>query len=325
MEALITDIQRFSVDDGPGIRTTVFFKGCNLGCAWCHNPECIDLLPELQFFRDCCTACGQCVPACPAGARAISPKNDRLEYDRSLCTACGGCAAVCPSGAVSVAGRSITADELLAELEKDRPFYETSGGGVTFSGGEPLLQAGFLAGMLDRCRAAGLSTAVDTAGAVAWQTLESIARRTDLVLYDLKAATAQLHQAVTGMDNRLILANLNRLTEGGFNVRVRVPLIPGVNDSGGELDSIIALLTRLAPSLGAEPLACHDYGRSKYAALDRGYSLAPGLSSATTPASLAAAHPGLFRLDFQDPPSNRPEKATPVRPSALPGSGSGGA
>lgn len=249
----LTDVQRFSTDDGPGIRTTVFFKGCNLHCAWCHNPETQLSYPQIMYYANKCTHCGACTRAC--------------KYHLQDCEACGECVDACPNDARQLSGRVYTVDELFAELKKDALFYQTSGGGITCSGGECLLQIDFLAEILRRCKEAGISTAVDTAGAVDFAHFERILPYTDLFLYDVKAADAHVHNTYTGVDNALILDNLQKLIARGARVWVRIPVIGGVNDSITEMQAINARLQAYGGVERVELLPYHKLGEHKYEAL----------------------------------------------------------
>lgn len=254
MTAQIFDIIRTSTVDGPGIRTAVFFKGCNLACRWCHNPE--SQHRENELFLDCrkCIGCGSCARVCTRS--------------RTECTACGACAAACPTGARTLCGRAWTVGELLAEVERDLPYYATTGGGVTCSGGECMLQSEFLCAFLAACREKGIHTAVDTAGHLPWSAFLAVMPYTDLFLYDVKAADPALHRAGTGVENDVILDNLRRLCEAGAEVIVRVPVIGGFNADPAEQAAIAALLSPL-PLRGIELLPYHAMGEHKYAALGR--------------------------------------------------------
>ena len=265
----ISNIQRFSLDDGPGIRSTVFFKGCNLRCAWCHNPECIVSGPSLQLAAASCVACGRCVEACLQGVHTITPDGAHL-VDRSLCKACGKCVYQCRRTGLQLIGKQYEPEELLKQILKDRKYYESSGGGVTFSGGEPMLQPEYLAEMLRLCRKAGLHTAVDTAGCVPYRHFEQVLPWADLFLYDIKLWSSDRHRAATGVPNELILENLRRLTDDGADVFIRTPVIPTYNDDPEELGQIARFLADLP---GREHvkliqlLPYHNYGVGKYEAL----------------------------------------------------------
>ena len=228
MKAIIFDIERNSFVDGPGIRTTVFFKGCNLKCAWCHNPESQSFKPQMMFYRDKCTGCGKCKEKCP----------NNLEK----CDLCGNCTIYCPAEARRVCGKEYTPDEVLAEVIKDKAFYDNSGGGVTFSGGECMLQIDFLLEILKKCKQNGISTAVDTAGHIPFESFEKILPYTDMFLYDFKIFDSQKHKKYIGVGNELILENLAKLLNMGAKVYIRIPVIEGVNDSIEEMQQIKAFL-----------------------------------------------------------------------------------
>ena len=237
------NIQRCSVHDGPGIRTTVFLKGCPLSCSWCHNPEGIDEAPVLMINADRCLTCGACSEACPVEKGGAVPAGQL--WDRSACTHCGSCVEACPADARELAGREYGVDELVDELERDRVFFDTSGGGVTFSGGEPLAQAGFLSECLRECRRRGLHTIVDTCGLAPRDTVLEVAQRADLLLYDLKHMDPIRHRSETGVDNRLIFDNLRALSESDVEIWIRIPLIPGFNDDAANIEATGAFLEGL--------------------------------------------------------------------------------
>ena len=255
MKGMLFDIQRASVVDGPGFRTAVFFKGCNLRCAWCHNPESQSSAPQLLFYQDRCTHCGQCVRACPHGLKA--------------CDLCGRCAEACPQEARSLCGAEYTAEEVMKKIRPDRLFYQTSGGGVTFSGGECLLQPSFLKALLCACKKEKIHTAVDTAGAVAWERFEEILPETDLFLYDVKSMDSRRHREYTGAGNEQILENLSRLLRIGKRVWVRVPVIPGVNDTPEEMRQLRAFLLCNGYPEKVELLPYHRMGEMKWRALGK--------------------------------------------------------
>jgi len=210
-KGLITNVQRFSIHDGPGIRTTVFLKGCPLRCFWCHNPETQRAEPELEFFPDRCIGCQECVRRCPEGAQAV--EDGRRVYRRARCRGCGRCAETCYAEALVLAGRWWTAEELLEELLRDKPFYDQSGGGVTLSGGEPLLQARFSERVLQLCQEAGVHTAIETCALGQWDRLAGLLRWTDLVMADIKLPDDAAHRAATGTPVRPILENIRRMVE----------------------------------------------------------------------------------------------------------------
>jgi len=264
----VFDIQHYAVHDGPGIRTIVFLKGCPLRCPWCCNPESHEARLELRHVADRCLVCGRCVASCPAGAIRIEA--GRHAIDRSACPACGApCAAACPESALERVGSEMTVAEVVARVDADRDFYRNSGGGVTFSGGEPLAQPEFLAAAARACRERGLHTAIETSGCAAEPTFRSIAPLVDLFLFDVKVVDRQRHEALTGADNSLILANLAHLasTRPG-DVIVRLPIIPGCTDDQTNLDAVAALMRDLGlMRLELEPY--HPFGSGKYEALGR--------------------------------------------------------
>ena len=241
--AIVFDVQRFSVHDGPGIRTVVFFKGCTLRCRWCQNPESIEPSPELAYYEDrCLRGCEACVPSCPE--KALRPsREDRVDFDR--CTACGKCIGECPADALRIVGRSVTPGELLAEVARDRPFFAASDGGITVSGGEPVLQAEFLSAFLPLCKEAGLHRALETAGNYAFRRLEPLLPLVDLVLYDLKLADGPAHLRATGSDGGRVRANLSELVSRKVPLQVRMPVVPGINDGAGDVCAAAEALTAL--------------------------------------------------------------------------------
>lgn len=240
--ALVFDIQRFSLHDGPGIRTLVFFKGCPLRCKWCQNPEGLFPYPEIAFYGQFCIGCRQCQEVCPEGAITFEGE-ERIIRDR--CTRCGACAEVCYAEALRVAGKRYTPQELLEEALKDEPFYRTSGGGVTVSGGEPTMQPDMLQAFLRLCKEHGLHTAIETCGHTTWETLERMLPHLDLVLYDVKAVDGQLHEELTGQDNARILGNLRHLVDHGIETVPRIPLIPTMNATDENLSETAAFLSDL--------------------------------------------------------------------------------
>lgn len=272
-KAVIFNIQKFCVHDGPGIRTTVFFKGCPLSCGWCHNPESQKFEPELLVQPEKCGGCGLCQSHCPHGAATAGG------FLADRCTACGGCTDWCPGDARAVAGREYGMEELLAEIEKDAPFYEQSGGGVTLSGGEALCQIDFVERLVRACSQKGIHVAVDTCGQVPYEHFARVLDYTGLFLYDLKLADSARHERHTGRDNSLILANLKRLCDSGARVHLRLPLIEGVNADDTDIEGVMAA----AKPLGIRTIALlpyHDIGRAKYQRLGREY---PALSAASPP------------------------------------------
>ncbi len=266
------NIQRFSTEDGPGIRTTAFLKGCPLRCAWCHNPEGLSPLPDLVWYDVRCVGARECMTTCPEGALTLTPEG--LRINRARCTLCGACAEACPAAALEVIGRSWDPAELVQELLKDQVFFETSGGGVTFSGGEPMMQADFLGQVLPRCQTSGLRVCLDTCGAVSWPRYEELMSWVDLVLFDLKLMDAERHKAATGVTNRAILDNARRLAGLGVPMWIRTPVIPGYT---ADRDNILAIAGFIREALPAverwDLLAYTNLGRPKYHRLDRRYAL----------------------------------------------------
>jgi pyruvate formate lyase activating enzyme len=258
---LIFDIQKYSIHDGPGIRTTVFFKGCPLTCWWCHNPESRGVEPFVHYSPERCVGTGACVSACPEGTLTLTPEG--LLRDADLCCGHGACVDACPTEALRWVGQRYTVPWLMRELEKDRLFYEESGGGITFSGGEPLFQWEFLVDALDACGERGLHRAVDTTGSTAPDVLAEVARRTDLFLYDLKTLDPELHKRTTGVLLEPVLENLRWLVESGARVRVRFPLVPGIND-GANIDALGEFLSGLTGVEAVDLLPFHASARDKH-------------------------------------------------------------
>ena len=267
---LVFSIERFAIHDGPGIRVAVFLKGCPLRCLWCHSPESQSTTAELLIKSDRCIVCGSCVPAC--GVEAITEAEHGFETHRDRCDACGTCADICPTGARSIAGRSIDVPTLMREIQKDRVFLDRSSGGVTFSGGEPLLQPAFVAEALAACKAAGLHTAIETSGFASDAAID-VAAGADLILFDLKLHDDDRHRAATGVSNRIILRNFaNLAARRRASMRVRIPLVPGVNDD----DENLAALGRVIAAAGVtvvDVLPYHTAGIAKYRRLERPYGL----------------------------------------------------
>ena len=260
--AVIFDIQRYSVHDGPGIRTVVFFKGCPLQCRWCQNPEALRRSPELGFFPDRCIDSRSCEGACPEGAILAGVKR----IDRDRCTVCGECVETCYAEALEMIGVEIEEDDLIQEVLRDRSFYEDSGGGVTLSGGEPLLQVDFVEGFCSRCRDEGLSVVIETCGAVPFDSFRRVLPVVDLFLYDVKAIEPSSHATWTGSDNELILSNLEKLARSGVPVIPRIPIIPGHTAVASNLKRIAAHLRGRFPEVHVLPY--HSWGESKRDRID---------------------------------------------------------
>ncbi len=268
---IIFDIKRYAIHDGPGIRTTVFFKGCPLRCSWCHNPESYVLEPQPAMRRARCRLCRRCIEICPQSA--ISLTDGKLVTDTEKCTVCGECAEVCSAGAREVIGRDVSAGEVLGELEKDVIFYDESGGGATFSGGEPLMQPDFLAECLTACRGRGIGTVVDTTLYAQWEVVERIAENTDLFLCDLKHMDPAEHLRMTGVDNDRILANIRRLADGGKEMIIRMPLIGGFNDDEANIEATGSFIAGLGGVDRLELLTCNTHGFEKAARLSGDYEM----------------------------------------------------
>jgi len=293
---LVFNIQRYSIRDGPGIRTTVFLKGCPMACSWCHNPESQSPEPEISVVESRCIRCGACWEACPQrgedgdGANTGRP----VVPDEGVCTRCGACVEACPTGAREMIGRRMAVDEVLEAVLRDRIFYDDSGGGVTFSGGEPLSQPAFLRELLEASRRERLHTAVDTCGHAPRDELLAAAIHTDLFLYDLKLVDDERHRRYTGVSNALILENLEALGRSHKNIRLRIPIVPGVNDDAENLRAAARLAASLPGVRQVDLLPYHDLGRHKAARGERDettppVAAAPGGDPATAAVDLAAA------------------------------------
>jgi pyruvate formate lyase activating enzyme len=266
---VITEIQRYSIKDGPGIRTTVFMKGCTLQCEWCSNPECLSQHPELLFNRRRCVHCGDCVEAC--SKRAISMDNEVLVIDRNICDACGECISCCPEDVLEIVGNHFNVDELVAEVMKDIVFYQVSGGGITFSGGEPLLQSEFVRDAVRGLKENGIHIVVDTAGNVPWENFAEVLPYTDLLLYDIKFVDGGKHKRFTGVENRLILANARRIAQHKIPMIVRLIILPGLNDSDQEIASRLEFIKELPNVDQVDLLPYHKLGLAKYERLGKVY------------------------------------------------------
>ena len=267
--ANIINIARFCIDDGPGIRTTVFLKGCPLRCAWCHNPESQAEYPEILWDADRCTHCGICAARCKSGAHSI--RDGRHHFDPALCQHCGACAEQCPAGALELAGRRVSTDEVLAEVQKDAVFYNASGGGVTVSGGEPLAQPAFTAELLRLCREARIHTAIETSGFASEDAWKQVLPFCDLVLFDIKETDEERHAGYTGAPLAPILRNLRHVDEAGVPILLRAPIIPGWNDREKHLAALRELKNSLRSCKGLQIMPYHSMGTHKYEKLQRAY------------------------------------------------------
>jgi pyruvate formate lyase activating enzyme len=268
----IFNIQRFSVQDGPGIRTTIFMKGCPLACPWCSNPESQQSHPELAHVDSLCDGCGRCLPVC--GPKAISLEGEGVRVDQKLCDGCGRCVEACAPGALKTYGREISVEEALQEIEKDAPYYRNSKGGVTASGGEPLRQPRFVTALFERCRAAGIHTALDTCGYATREALGSVLEHTDLVLYDLKLIDDAVHTKILETSNHPILENARFAVGSGVPLIIRIPLVPGITEHDANIGAMVRFVEELGEGVTAiHVLPYHRFGLDKYPMLDREYQL----------------------------------------------------
>ena len=271
---VVSDFQRFSIHDGPGIRTIVFLKGCPLHCLWCQNPENIRSAPQLLYIAANCIRCGTCVDVCPNHCLTATPDAGIvLDRERCVLPECGQCQRVCYANALTVCGRYLSVSEVMEEVELDREFYDRSGGGVTFSGGEPFAQPRFVAELAREAKNRGLHTAVETCGQADWQAMVPGLRHMDLVLFDIKHMDAAVHKELTGSTNTRILANLRAIDAMGIPTRLRLPLIPGRNDSPDNLRQTAALAAELKHLVALDILPYHRMGEPKWRQLGLDYAL----------------------------------------------------
>lgn len=269
LSADIFAIKRYALHDGPNIRTTIFFKGCPLACWWCHNPEGIDFLPKMLFLAEKCVGCGECIAHCPK--KALSMTQEGIRRAEESCTSCGACAEICPALAHEATGRSVSITEIVAEVIKDLAFFDQSAGGITCSGGEPLSQPESLLALLKAFGRLGIHRAVDTSGFARVETLLEVARHCELFLYDIKHMDSTIHTRFTGVANDLILSNLQALSDNGHAIRVRIPLIMGVNDDEKNIRATGAFAARCKGVQGIDILPYHPSATAKYRKLGEVY------------------------------------------------------
>lgn len=268
MDGMITEIERFALNDGPGIRTTVFFKGCNLNCAWCHNPETISATKQLHYYAERCIGCFKCVDICPVGAQ--KKVNSCHMYCPELCVHCGRCAEICFAGAMSMSGSVMSVEDVMAEIIQDKPYYLSSGGGVTLSGGEVCCQAAFAERLTDACHEQGIPVGIESNLSLPWKKIEPLIGKIDLVMCDIKIADSAEHRKWVGAGNEAILDNIMKLCELGKPFIVRTPMIPGVTDSNENVAAIASFLNQADRNnnmIYYELLNFNPLGESKYRSL----------------------------------------------------------
>lgn len=282
MDAMISDIQKFSLQDGPGIRTTVFFKGCNMHCVWCHNPETFSMKQDLMFYSSKCIGCGACYQACKTGA--LTKEGNRV-YNKALCIQCGNCVEVCAPGALKLVGQKMTVEEVMAVIREDRDYYEASGGGVTLSGGEVLMQADFAAELLRACKEEGISTAIESNLSGPFANIQKLLPYLDRIYSDIKLMDPKAHKTYTGMSNQMTLDNIRALAGRGIPLVVRTPLIPGITDGPENIQGIARWLRENAEIEAYELLNYNPLAEAKFQELGIPYT--PGTLKRKTKAEVA--------------------------------------
>ncbi len=268
--ANIFDIQKCSYHDGPGIRTVIFFKGCNIGCIWCQNPESVSSEKDLLFNKNNCIKCEKCINICPNKCHVIKDNGDH-HIKREVCVKCGKCTEICYSNALQLIGKETSIDVIMKEILTDMEFYKISGGGVTLSGGEPLLQKEACYEILVRCKQNSVNTAIETAGNVNWDVFQKVLPLTDYLLFDIKTIDDEMHKSVCGVSNRQILHNLERIGESKVNLIIRVTVVPGVNDNEENIEATINRVRFFSNLKGFEIIPFHKLGKSKYHMLGKEY------------------------------------------------------
>lgn len=273
LKGRIFNIQRYSTDDGPGIRSTVFMKGCPLKCLWCSNPESQKSYYQVGHRDTICRRCGSCIETCVLKAISFNPDGKGVIIDRSLCNNCGECVGVCTEGAMTMHGKDVSVEDVLEEVKRDQMFYRNTGGGITASGGEPLFQPDFVAALFERCHQVGILTALDTSGFAPHSALEQVLAHTDLVLYDLKCMDNNDSLMAVGQSNKPILQNAEYVMKSGVPVIIRIPLIPGITDKTENLQKIAEFVSQVNPSTPVNVLPYHRFGVSKFRMMDMNYEL----------------------------------------------------
>lgn len=284
MTGMIFDIKRFAVHDGPGIRTTVFLKGCPLNCAWCQNPEGIRHTKTLWYFQNKCIQCNQCISACQAKALSLGEGTRHIVIDRKKCVHLGGCIEICPTNALSFDGRSVTVDAVIDEINKDAFFYKQSGGGVTLSGGDPLFQPAFSHGILKEAKVIGLHTAVETSLYGDWTAVEKLAEYTDLFFIDIKLFDAAAHKKYTGVENHLIKQNFERLAKRKAEIVVRIPLIPGITTTEENIDQTAHYIKAIRGDIGIELINFNPLAENKFRIMEKNFDVIKGMEPLSEPA-----------------------------------------